>query len=213
MLIQDIQNKLKKRYTSKKFDPSKKINIDNYNAILEAANLAPTSFGIQSFKVIEVTERDLITKISPIAFNQPQILSCEKLLIWAVETDMNKCLKEYKDRIIKSGRQDEAGATGFIQYISGFVDRFQGDQAAINDWSAKQAYISLGFALQTAAMLDVACAPMEGFDRGAFDQLLELDKLGLKSYVMLAIGNEQADDANSTNPKVRKTLEELIVKM
>ena len=48
--------------------------------------------------------------------------------------------------------------------------------------------ISLGFALVAAADQKIDATPMEGFNNDQIDELLGLEKLGLKSAVPLALG-------------------------
>ncbi|MBK8736911.1 MAG: hypothetical protein IPL98_13795 [Saprospiraceae bacterium] len=48
--------------------------------------------------------------------------------------------------------------------------------------------MSLGFALVAAADQKIDATPMEGFNNDQIDELLGLEKLGLKSAVPLALG-------------------------
>jgi nitroreductase / dihydropteridine reductase len=206
-----ITDSLATRYTSKAFTPNTNINQEHYKLILEAANMAPTSFGLQPFKIIEVKDQETKDKILPIAFNQPQVNTCDSILIFAIETNLESSIKEYKSRIIEYKRQDEEGADGYMKYIQSFLDGMKTNGASHNDWSTKQAYIALGYASMTAALLGVETACMEGFAPAKIDELLELNQKQLKSVVMLCVGVGAHDDANKTNPKVRKTLQELVI--
>ena len=207
-----IKKALSTRFTSKKFDDSQKLSQDQVDLILESANLAPTSYGIQPFQIIEVTNQELKDAISKAGWNQEQFSTCDRLLVWATENDMSKALENYKSRIIKYQRQEAEAAAGFIGFIQNSLDSTQKRHETLDQWNAKQAYISLGFALYTCALLGVESAPMEGFDPSAVDEILGLTKLGLKSVVILTIGVGTTDDANSTNPKVRKSIDELVIK-
>lgn len=53
----------------------------DYN--LEAARLAPSSSGLQQYKVIVISEKELLEKIKGVAYNQSQIADWSHLLIWA----------------------------------------------------------------------------------------------------------------------------------
>jgi nitroreductase / dihydropteridine reductase len=211
MIENTITQALSSRYTSKAFIKGQTIDQFKLQAIIESANFAPTSFGLQPFKIINISAQDLKDKIATIGFNQAQFSSCSSILVFAIETDLQKALEQYKQRIIKAGRQDEQGATGFMAYINGFLTNLGAKQQPA--WSAKQAYIALGFALQTASLLNVASAPMEGFNNKQLDELLGLEALGLNSQVILTLGVEDPEDKNKTAPKVRKTLEEFVLKI
>jgi nitroreductase / dihydropteridine reductase len=206
--LDTIQASLKQRHTSKAYKMGEKIDEASYQMVLESANLAPTSFGLQGFKILEITDQKTKEAILPIAYGQTQIVGCDKLLVWAVETDMVLALDKYIERVVSSGRQNEQAALGFRSYIKGFLDKLED----VESWNAKQAYISLGFALYTSALLGLESTPMEGFNSQELDKLLGLTDKGLKSVVILTLGVGDVEDSNKTNPKVRKSMEELVIK-
>lgn len=44
----------------------------------------------------------------------------------------------------------------------------------IDHWAQRQAYIAMGFLLETAALLKIDATPMEGLDPKAYDEILNL---------------------------------------
>ena len=54
-----LTDKLNWRYATKKMDPSKTVPSDKLHRILEAANLAPTSSGLQPFEIIVVSNPEV----------------------------------------------------------------------------------------------------------------------------------------------------------
>ena len=57
------------RYATKKYDPTKKVSQEDVDKIVEAARMAPTSSGLQQFRVIVITNQELKNKIVPIAMD------------------------------------------------------------------------------------------------------------------------------------------------
>ena len=55
---------LKWRYATKKYDTTKSISDKDFETIKEAIQLAPTSYGLQLFKVLEIDAADVKQKIS-----------------------------------------------------------------------------------------------------------------------------------------------------
>ena len=45
---------LKWRYATKKFNPNRKISAQDLEILRKSVNLAPTSYGLQMFKVLEI---------------------------------------------------------------------------------------------------------------------------------------------------------------
>lgn len=200
------------RYATKKMN-GKKVDEKIMDQILEAARLAPTSSGLQPYQVIVVTNEDLKKKIQPIAFGQSQIVDCSHLLIFAAWDNYTK------DRI--SGRfaqtRSERGLPedAMSDYESKLTDMYTPRESHVNfEHAARQAYIGFGIALLAAAELQVDATPMEGFDNAALDQLLELDKLGLKSVTLLPVGYRDAENDWLVNmKKVRETKQGFVVEL
>ena len=71
------------RYATKKYDPTCKVAQEDVDKILEAARLAPTSSGLQQFRVLVITNQELKEKIVPIAWDQQIVADCSHLLVFA----------------------------------------------------------------------------------------------------------------------------------
>jgi len=59
------------RYATKKFDKTKKISLENLQTIRDAIRMAPSSFGLQMFLVIEVVDSQIREKIKAASYNRP----------------------------------------------------------------------------------------------------------------------------------------------
>jgi nitroreductase/dihydropteridine reductase len=53
-----LLDKLKWRYATKKFDTTKKIPADKLEYVLDAVQLAPSSAGLQHFRVLVIEDAD-----------------------------------------------------------------------------------------------------------------------------------------------------------
>ena len=83
-----------------------------------------------------------------------------------------------------------------------------------SEHSAKQAYIALGLAMAAAAEQKIDATPMEGFDKTKIDELLGLEKVGLKSVALLPIGYRDEDrDWLLKLKKVRTPKEKFITEL
>jgi nitroreductase len=91
--------------------------------------------------------------------------------------------------------------------MKGTVNSLSEDQKA--SWIDKQIYISLGFLLNTAAVIDVDTCPMEGFNKEKYDEILGLTDT--TSVVICAIGYRDENDESQHYKKVRKDEKNLFV--
>ncbi len=201
---------LNKRYASKQMN-GKKVSPEKVETILEAIRLAPTSMGLQPFKVIVIENQELKSAIfEKAAQGQPQIPNSSQLLVFACYKKISsEILDEYVERIVtQRPTLPLAKVTAYRQMIDkSLLNR--PDEANFA-WAARQAYIALGFALTAAAVEQVDSVPIEGYNAAALDELLELDDKNLGSVCLMAIGfRDEATDYNATLPKVRKFKSEL----
>lgn len=195
------------RYATKRMT-GETISDESLKTILEAIRLAPTSLGLQPFSVFVVSNKELKEKLAPAAYNQPQITESSHLLVFAVKKDISpEYITEYLQNIAHTRGVEVESLSGFRSMIEGFVS---GNSAHIESWTAKQAYIALGFALAAAALEKVDATPMEGFSPDAVDEVLGLREEGFRSSCLLALGKRNAgEDYLATAVKVRKSEKDL----
>ena len=82
-----------------------------------------------------------------------------------------------------------------------------------HQWSTNQAYIALGNLMTVCAIEGIDSCPMEGFLPSKYDEILKLDEKGLKSVLLLPVGYRADDDMFSEFKKVRKPIEEAVIKI
>lgn len=200
------------RYATKKFDASKKVDQKLVDQIVEAAWLAPTSSGLQPFKIIEITNQELKEKIVPIAYEQKQIADASHLLVFAAWDNYteNRIDTIYGHITTNRNQQSEQ----YKPYTDRLKKAYLNRESKENfEHAARQAYIAFGFAIAMAAELKIDSTPMEGFDGDALDKLLGLNKQGLKSVTILPLGyRDEANDWLVNMKKVRHPKEDFLVK-
>ena len=78
----DIIDYYKWRYATKKFNPDKKIPISDIEIIKESIRLAPTSYGLQLFKVIIIENQLKKEALRKFSYNQSQVSDASHLFIF-----------------------------------------------------------------------------------------------------------------------------------
>ena len=202
-----LLDKLNWRYATKRMNGTK-VPQEKVNRILEAIRLAPTSFGLQPFKVIVIEEAALREEIFNGACQQPQIKEASHVLVFAANKKVSQELvDDYMNRIA-STRAIE------VESLSGFSAAFDGIIAGTAEqnfvWTARQAYLAFGVGIVAAALEDVDATPMEGFSNQALDKILGLAEQNLGSTTILTLGyRDEANDLLVKELKVRKNKENL----
>lgn len=202
---------LKWRYATKKYDPTKKVAQEDVDKIVESARLAPTSSGLQQFRVIVITDQELKNKIVPIAMEQQIVADCSHLLVFAA---WDRYTEERIDKIYNYTTDERGLPRGRFKSYTDKLRALYLTQTAEENFihTARQAYIGLGLAIAQAAELKVDSTPMEGFIGEELDELLGLKSKGLKSVLLLPIGyRDEENDWLVNMKKVRNPKDNFII--
>ncbi len=206
----EILDKLRWRYATKKFS-RQKLKLDILDQLLEAANLSATSYGLQAYKILVIDDPEIREKLLPHAKDQKQIIDASHLLVLCRYNDITQSdIQEYAERIGKAKNKTPEEILSYTKRIHDKIEIYR-DKGELDQWLTKQVYIILGTLLTTCAMMGIDSCPMEGFTPDAFDDILGLDQHRLKSVVLLPVGHRAEDDAYQFRPKVRKSLEDLLI--
>ncbi len=198
------------RYATKVFDPSKHVSDEAWGRIKEAIRLAPSSFGLQPWKFIEVTDKALREKIKAASWNQTQVTDADKLLVLCSRTDITKTdIQDFLNDTAKTRGVTAESLAGYQQVIEGTLLSRSKEELA--QWAARQVYIAQGFALAAAALEQVDSCPMEGFDAKVVAEILGTESLGFQPVVMIPFGYRSAEDHYAGAAKVRYGAEKLFI--
>jgi len=205
-----IIDALKWRYATKKMS-GQAVPQEKVDQIIEAAHLAPTSSGLQPFRVIVITNPELKEKILPIAYGQPQITAASHLLVFAAWDNYTeeRIRSVFSNAAKERGLPDETPSDYEVQLTGNYVTR---PEEVNFIHAAKQAYIGFGMAIAEAAALEVDATPMEGFNSDELDALLGLRERGLRSVTILPLGYRATEGDWLVNlKKVRTPLSQFVI--
>ena len=195
--------RLRWRYAVKKFDPARKIADPIWTVLEQALVLAPSSFGLQPWKFVVITDPAVKAKLPAISWNQTQPAECSHMVVIAGRTEMKPAdVERLIDRSLAvRGEGARASLAGYRDVMLGFVAKLSPEQAA--GWAARQCYIALGQLMTAAAVLGVDACPMEGIVQAEYDKVLGLNGSGYTTLMGCALGYRAADDKYAHAPKVR----------
>ncbi len=197
------------RYATNIFDQSKKVSEDDIHTILESARLSPSSFGLEMWKFIVIKNPEIRAKLREAGYGQAKISEASHLILITYRTDVvENITKERIARIAKIHNKDIKEFESLKQMMDGSIGQKDKD-GSLESWVKMQSYIALGIMVETASLLDIDNAPLEGFSGEKVDEILNLKEKNLKSSTMLALGYRGNDPA-SLRPKVRRTFDEVV---
>jgi nitroreductase len=200
------------RYATKQFDPQRKISAENWAALEEALVLTPSSFGLQPWKFVVVTDRATREQLLPASYGQRQIVDASHLIVFAIKKNLEeKDVDAHINRIVEVRGGSRESLAGLRDITVGSIIKGL-DNAARNIWAASQIYIAVGSFLTCAALLGIDACPMEGIEPEKYDEIIGLEKRGLGTIVVATAGYRSATCKYAAHKKVRFPKEEVLLR-
>jgi nitroreductase len=203
-----------RRYSAKKFDPSREIPDPVWSALERALVYSPSSSGLQPWRFVILSDRARRETLVPLSFNQRQVADSSHLVIFQAKEKLDHA---HLDRWVRRlgevrGLPWERQASQKERLAKQLIEAPQPGFDPL-EFAKRQVYIALGNFLSAAALLGIDTCPMEGFQPEAYDKELGLEGSGFRSVVLAAAGYGAADDANAHAPKTRFPQEDVILRL
>ncbi|MFD1553391.1 oxygen-insensitive NAD(P)H nitroreductase [Putridiphycobacter roseus] len=208
----NLKETLNWRYTTKAYDPTKKITGKDMEEIKNLLRMSPSSTNLQPwhFIIAETKEgKERITKGTEenFNFNTPKILDASAVVLFCARTSADDSyMKHLLDVEDKDGRYpNEEIKKGTFGGRKLFADMHQYDLKDLQHWMEKQVYLNIGQFLLGVGSLGIDATPMEGIDVKALDQEFGLRAKGYTALVAVSLGYRSDSDFNATDktPKSR----------
>jgi nitroreductase len=211
--MENITSKLNWRYGVKRYDALKKVSPNDIKKLKDAIRLAPSSFGLQPFKVLFIEDADLRNNLSIASYHQPQVTEASCIVVFAIEKNVNEgFVNAYFNNICKTrGIGLEGNLQKHRDSVIASVNRKSAEEKLA--WATHQAYLALGFLLLAAADLKIDANAMEGFIPSQYDEILGLADKGLHAVVIAGVGHRHAEDSYQYHTKVRRPENEMFINL
>ncbi len=205
-----LLQQLKWRYATKKFDSTRKIPAADWKTLEEALVLSPSSFGLQPWKFIVITNQATKDSLVAASWGQRQIADCSHVVVFAVKKNLGEQhIDTYVARICEVRGIPKESLVSYRDIMAGSLVKGL-DAAGRIAWATNQVYIALGNFMTSAAVLGIDTCPMEGIEQEKYDQILGLGPKGLTTCVVGVAGYRAADDSYAALAKVRFKTDDVI---
>ena len=191
---------IKKRYTTKKYDPTKKIESHKIQELKEILHLSPSSINSQPWKFTFVSDKDIKQQLSQVSWlNTNKVLECDSVVVFSRINNIELFEKQIETELPE----------GAVNYFKEFIK--PQSEEKIKAWFGHQLYLSLGVFLSACAEMGIDSTPMEGIEPENYNRILELDNY--QTMVAVAIGYRHIEDKNqpNKNPKSRRDINKVII--
>jgi len=196
----EFEKIVQERYATKLFD-GKMIPPSKVNRLLSIIRYSPSSFNIQPWEIIIVTDPEVKEKLSSASWNQPQIKSCSHLLVFCANKDIAGNIDKL-EKLMVENEIDPKKAKEYTDVMRNFEKKLPEEQKL--SWAQRQVYLALGNALNGAKSLGFDSCPMEGFEPQSYSKILNLSP-NLVPTALCPIGYK----IDKPKPKLRFPIEEI----
>jgi nitroreductase len=192
------------RHSVRKYETGVTIPEAELNEILELAATAPSSWNLQHWRFVVITDQARKERILPIAYGQQQVVDASAVIIVLGDLEADKQFEEIFGPALKAGAMPEKAyetLKGNVENAYANSSTFPRDEAVLNG----------GF----AAMQLMLAAKAKGYDTcpmGGFSREQLIAELNIPSrfvpVLMLTLGKA----ASPAHPTGRLALDKLVIK-
>lgn len=201
------------RYACKRFDADKKLSEEQINTLVEAINLSPSSKGLQPFKLVVIENAETKKNLFEASHYQIQVVDCSHLIVFCRDKTVTpQLVDDFFERTVEK-RNLDVSAPHIQRFYKGLNETLDLDDENASNWMTNQIYLAMGVLMTTCAVLQIDACPMEGFDPDKYEKLLHLDELNLAPVLLCPVGYRHKEDLFKDFAKVRKPIEEVVIKM
>lgn len=209
----DILELMQTRYTTKHFDPTRRVSDKDMDTLLEVLRLSPSSTNIQPWKfyVIDTPEMKEKMMLAVKDFNIER-MKAPQFIIFTVPKHFTK---EYFDELYAQEKADGR----FKEWTSlerpdairqTYAGKFDNDPEGLLRYASNQAFIALGCVTIAAAAIGVDSTILGGLDFKVLDEIFGFKQKDEQSVVAIALGYRAENDSNARRPKSRLPRERVI---
>ncbi len=191
----DFSKAMDFRHACKVFDENKKINDEEMHYILEAGRTSPSSFGMEAWKFLVITNEDVKTALRPYCWDQVQVTSCSHLVIVLAGIESVKVESGEVEKRFRRREMPQESLDFYMDIYAKHLEKTLSTDENIYHWTSKQSYIALANMMTAAAFIGIDSCPIEGFEKENLETVLDLDTSKYQVAVVVPFGyrlNEQS---------------------
>ncbi|WP_088105311.1 nitroreductase family protein [Halalkalibacter urbisdiaboli] len=199
----DVFQVIQKRQSVRKYEKGVQIPNEELEAILNAAAKAPSSWNLQHWRFLVITDEAKKKELLPIGYNQQQIVDCSAVIAVLGDVEADKEAESVYGEAVEKGLMPEKVKETLVGQIHGAYKNegpFPRDEAVLN---ASLAAMQLMLAAKGKGY---DTCPMGGFNRHAFVEAFKVPERFVP-VMLLTLGKAQEE----AHPSMRKPLSERVV--
>lgn len=194
------------RHACKIFDETKKINDEELTYILEAGRKAPSSFGMEPWKFLVITNKELKEKLKPVCWDQAQITTCSHLVVVLAAIDAVRPESGIVERKFKRREMPQEKLDMYLNLYANHLKQTLSSDENIYAWTAKQTVFAIENMMMAAAIKGIDSCAIEGFEKEKVEEILKIDTRKYQLSTIISFGYR----INPQSSQLREPLENVV---
>jgi nitroreductase len=197
---EELLDIFRKRHACHQFQAGRGIATEDLEFILEAGRLSPSSFGLEQWKFVVVTDTKRKQAMQAACFQQPQVGGADALVVILAKLAELEPDSDYLRRLMAREYPGDAlePALGNYRAFHAATD--------VRAWSIAQCHIAAANMMTAATGIGIDSCAIGGFDANEIRRLLDLSPARHEPALILAFGH----CAHPAGEKLRLPLAELV---
>ncbi len=118
----DLIERLNWRYATKKFDNSRKLSKEKLETLIQTFNLTPTSYGVQTMKMIVISDDSIKSKMVDLCYGQEQVKGASHVLAICIQDHVNESdVDAYFDNVVRIRKTPEVILSKYRKELKEFI--------------------------------------------------------------------------------------------
>jgi nitroreductase len=194
------------RHACKIFDETKKISNEDLEYILEVGRKSCSSFGMEPWKFLVITNEKLKEELKAVCWNQPQVTTCSHLVVILAAIENVKPESGVPRRKIGRRGMPQDKLEPYLNLYADHLKETLSTDENIYAWTSKQTYIAASNMMTAAAVKGIDSCPIEGFEKENVEKILKLDTTKYQLSLVLPFGYR----INPQSSQQREKLEDIV---
>lgn len=213
-----ITEALNTRYTTKAYDPSRKISDADFAQLKAILRMSPSSTNLQPWHFVIASDEAGKARIAKgtqgfFAFNEPKVMGASHVVVFAskvhIEEDYFARVTEQEDQDGRYPNADIKAQVDSVRKLFCNIHRYDLRDEA--QWHGHQVYLNMGAVMLGAAQLGIDATPMEGIDLKAINEEFDLPAKGYTALAVVSFGYRSAEDFNDPAKTPKSRLPEEVI--
>jgi len=205
-MTNDFMKAMDFRHACKVFDDTKKISDEEIKFIMEAGRKSPSSFGMEAWKFVVITNEELKAKLRPACWDQVQVTSCSHLVVVLAGIESVKVESGIPKQRFSRREMPAETLDFYMGLYTSHLEKVLSSDENIYSWTARQTYIAAGNMMTAAAYIGIDSCPIEGYDKAQVEEILGLDTSKYQLSVVIPLGYR----LNEQSTQKRESFEDII---